>query len=102
MVDSGIADRLNELSKIVGELRGEVRLILSKLDSMEKKYNGYVEKTIRVEEKFAEIKKVLNDHLHEHRQESGMRTKLWITIVGAVSGSASAFLFTLLLKVLSI
>jgi chromosome segregation ATPase len=100
MANDPIVDQLNELSKLVGELRGEVKLILKKLDGMEQKYNGYVEKTIRVEEKLVELKKAINDHLHEHKQETNTKTRLKIATIGAVSGSASAFFFTLLLKLM--
>ena len=88
---------LTNLSQQVGELRGEVRQILKKLESMEKKYNGYTEKTIRVEEGLAELRKLLNDHLHEHERQEGWEMTLKIAIFGALSGAIASFFFSLLM-----
>jgi len=92
-----ISKILASLSQQVGELRGEVRQVLRKLESMERKYNGYTEKTIRVEEGLAELRKLLNDHLHEHERQKGWEMTLKIAIFGALSGAAASFFFSLLL-----
>jgi len=92
-----VSKLLASLSQQVGELRGEVRQVLRKLESMERKYNGYTEKTIRVEEGLAELRKLLNDHLHEHERHEGWEMTLKIAIFGALSGAVASFFFSLLL-----
>lgn len=98
-MQSDVSKLFAGLSLQVGELRGEVRQILKKLESMERKYNGYTEKTIRVEEGLAELKKLMNDHLHEHERQEGWEMTLKIAIFGALSGAVASFFLSLLLMV---
>lgn len=87
---------LTNLSQQVGELRGEVKQILKKLDSMERKYNGYSERTIRLEENIEELQKLLNDHLHEHEQEKGWKAQIKAAVAGGLAGSVAGFFLSLL------
>jgi len=96
---------LNELSKFlaglsqqVGELRGEVKQILKKLDLMEQRYNGYSERIIRLEENIEELQKLLSDHLHEHEREKGWKAQLKAAIAGGVAGSIAGFSLSQLLR----
>ena len=96
---------MNELSKFlaglsqqVGELRGEVKQILKKLDLMEQKYNGYSERIIRLEENIEELQKLLSDHLHEHEREKGWKAQLKAAIAGGVAGSIAGFSLSQLLR----
>ena len=93
-----LAKLLTSLSQQVGELRGEVKQILKKLDSMERKYNGYSKRTIRLEENIKELRKLLNDHLHEHEQEKGWKAQLKAAIAGGLAGSGAGFFLSLLLR----
>lgn len=88
---------LIQLSQELGELRGEVRQVLKKLDSMERKYNGYGEKTIKLEGDIEELRKLLNDHLHEHQMEKGWKVQMKAAIFGGLAGSVAGFLFSILL-----
>ena len=89
---------LTGLSQQVGELRGEVKQVLKKLDSMEQKYNGYSERTIRLEENIEELRKLLNGHLHDHEQEKGWKAQLKAAIAGGVAGSVAGFSLSQLLR----
>lgn len=98
---------MNELSKFlaglsqqVGELRGEVKQILKKLDLMEQRYNGYSERIIRLEENIEELQKLLSDHLHEHEREKGWKAQLKAAIAGGVAGSVAGFSLSQLLRFL--
>lgn len=86
------------LSQQVGELRGEVKQILKKLDSMERKYNKHSERTIRLEENIEMLQKLLNDHLHEHEQEKGWKAQLKAAIAGGLAGSVAGFFLSLFLR----
>jgi uncharacterized coiled-coil DUF342 family protein len=99
IVSEELMKLLTSLSQQVGELRGEVKQVLKKLDSMEKKYNGYAEKTIRVEENIEELRKLLNDHLHEHEQEKGWKVQIKAAIFGGLAGSVVGFILSLVLYV---
>jgi len=89
---------LTGLSQQVGELKGEVKQILKKLDSMERKYNKHSERTIRLEENIEMLQKLLNDHLHEHEQEKGWKVQLKAAIAGGVAGSIAGFSLSQLLR----
>jgi len=89
------------LSQQVGEVRGEVRQILGKLDMMERKYNGYTGKTIRMEEKIEEVRGRLDDHLSEHDHERGWKVQTRAAVYGGIAGSAVGFFLTLCLILFS-
>ena len=93
-----LMELLTSLSQQVGELRGEVKQILKKLDSMERKYNKHSERTIRLEENIEMLQKLLNDHLHEHEQEKGWKAQLKAAIAGGLAGSVAGFFLSLFLR----
>jgi len=91
---------LTSLSQQVGELRGEVRQILKKLESMEKKYNGYSERTIRLEEITDELRKAISNHLHNHEQKKGWNVQIKAAVIGGIAGGSVGLVGGLIIRMI--
>jgi len=78
------------IERKIGELGAKVDLVLNRLDSMEKKYNGYTEKTVRLEEGLKDLNERVNGHIKQHRDVSSF----WRMAVIALLSSGATVFFT--------
>ena len=79
----------------LGELSAKVDLILERLEVMESKYNGYSEKTIRLEEGLNDIREKFDNHIKQHKEYSSF----WrMAVVALLSSSATVFLTKIFLS----
>ncbi len=94
-----VEKQIAEIREDIGELKGITKMILEKLDGMERKYNGQLDKIVELEKKLGENSRLINDHLKWHR-ESEKYQKSWriqyrAAIMGGAAGSVVSFILFL-------
>ena len=83
------------IERQLGELSAKVELILKKIEGIENSLSETRETTIRNEENIKELRKLLNDHLHEHEREQGWRVQMKAAVMGGLAGAVAGFFLSM-------
>lgn len=93
-----IEKQIAEIREDIGELKGITKMVLDKLNSMEKKYNGHMEKIVELEKQINETSNSLNDHLNWHKENEKISRSWKIQyrsgIVSAIVASVVTFILS--------